>query len=191
MKLSVWAKNQGIQYRTAWNWFKEGKLPVKSEKMPSGAIIVYPDIESIAKEPIVDIYGRVSSSVKKGDLQSQVNLCQEFCISRGYSIRNVHKEVASGMNDNRPKLNKIFDNPPDILIVLHKDRLTRFGFNYIEKLLLSKKCELVVINRDDEDEVDLMKDFIAIITSFCCRLYGARRGQSKASNMKEELNDKN
>ncbi len=91
------------------------------------------------------------------------------------------------MNDNRPRLNLILDNPSNKLVVLYKDRLTRFGFNYIEKLLKSKKCELIVINQNKTEEEDLLKDFIAIITSFCCRMYGARRGQSKALRMKQEL----
>ena len=43
MKLTVWAKQIGISYRTAWQWFKDGKLPIESEKLPSGTIIVYPD----------------------------------------------------------------------------------------------------------------------------------------------------
>ena len=47
-------------------------------------------------------------------------------------------------------------------------------------------CQLIVINRDVEEKDDLMKDLISIITSFCCRLYGLRRGHAKAKKIKEE-----
>jgi len=181
-------KKQGISYRTAWNWFKSNSLPVKSFQTPSGTILV--EETNFVKEKteiFVDIYARVSSSIKKQDLENQVKLCEQYCISKGYIINKIYKDIASGMNDNRPKLISIFNNPSNKLIILYKDRLTRFGFNYINLLLKSKNCELEVINNNKTEEEDLLKDFIAIITSFCCRLYGARRGQSKALNIKNEL----
>jgi hypothetical protein len=48
-------------------------------------------------------------------------------------------------------------------------------------------CELVVINRDAEEQEDLLKDWVAVITSFCCRLYGLRRGTRKAKEIKDQL----
>lgn len=188
MKLSVWAKQQGLSYRTAWNLFKSDKLPVKSQQLSTGTILVETlDLVNNKDDNLVDIYGRVSSYEKKDDLKSQVALCEQYCMAKGYRIRKIHKEIASGMNDNRPKLNMIFENPPRKLVVLYKDRLTRFGFNYINKLLIAKNCQLEVINENTTEEEDLLKDFIAIITSFCCRLYGSRRGQSKSLKIKKEL----
>jgi predicted site-specific integrase-resolvase len=187
MKLSKWAKLQGIDYRTAWSWFKNNTMPVKSYQTSTGTIIVEETLNVKENNNEVDIYCRVSSSNKKLDLDNQSKLCEEYCIANGYKIKKSIREIASGMNDNRPKLNSILDSPSHKLVVLYKDRLTRFGFNYIEKLLKSKGCELVVINQNKTEEEDLLKDFIAIITSFCCRMYGARRGQSKALKMKQEL----
>lgn len=188
MKLSTWAKLQGLTYRTAWNLFKNDKLPVKATQLTTGTILVTPEVPiDKIDDDLVDIYGRVSSREKKNDLNSQISLCEQYCIAKGYRVRKIHKEIASGMNDDRKKLNSIFDNPPKRLVVLHKDRLTRFGFNYISKLLATKGCKLEVINEYTTEEEDLLKDFIAVITSFCCRLYGARRGQSKSLKMKEEL----
>ena len=149
---------------------------------------VFPKENKIKKEESVVIYGRVSSPNKKQDLESQIQLCEQFCIAKGWNISKTYKEIASGMNDNRKFLNKILESPPTKLIVLHKDRLTRFGFNYISKLLNHVDCEVVVINNNSSNDEDILKDFIAIITSFCCRLYGARRGQSKAIKLKEQLN---
>jgi predicted site-specific integrase-resolvase len=80
---------------------------------------------------------------------------------------------------------------PTHIIVEHKDRLTRFGFNYLKNLLEKRNCEIIVMNMDHENETDLVEDLVSIITSFCCRLYGLRKGNNKANKMKQELNDKN
>ena len=81
----------------------------------------------------------------------------------------------------------MLDSQPTTIVVEHKDRLTRFGFNYLDQLLPRLGCELIVINRDAIDENDLMKDLVSIITSFCCRLYGLRRGHNKAKIIRKEL----
>lgn len=62
----------------------------------------------------------------------------------------------------------------------HKDRLTRFGFNYI-KLLLND-CEIVVVNKCETDQ-DLFKDFVSLVTSFCARIYGKRRTKRKTEQI--------
>ena len=91
------------------------------------------------------------------------------------------------MKDARPKLIKMLKSKPSSIVVEHKDRFTRFGFNYFEIPLPLLGCELVVMNRDSEEKDDLMKDLVAIITSFCCRLYGMRRGHAITSKVKQEL----
>lgn len=187
MKLSDWAKKQGITYLTAYRWFSAGHLK-NARQMPTGTIIVD---ELAPMEPIQNtscyIYCRVSNQSRKKELEYQVDRCLEFARSRGYEVIKVFKEVASGMNDNRKELNKLLDCNPTIIIVENKDRLTRFGFNYLDKLLPKLGTKLVVINRDEEDEVDLIKDLVSIITSFCCRLYGLRRGKNKAAKLIKDL----
>lgn len=186
MKLSQWAKSQGISYRTAYSWFKEGKLPCPVEQLPSGTILVHPESNVKQKQHVI-IYARVSTYERKDCLDGQVNRCSEFAASRGLSVDKVIKEVASGMNDKRPKLMKLLESKPTHIIVEHKDRLTRFGFNYLEVLLANQGCEILVLNKDVEDEHDLMKDLVSIITSFCCRLYGLRRGRNKAAQIKKRI----
>lgn len=184
MKLSDWAKRQGISYITAWRWCKKGKMPCRWERTPSGSILVHED--DTPETPRTYIYCRVSSHNKKEDLARQVSRCQNFCENNGWTVEKAYKEVASGMNDNRRRLNKLFGQEPGRLVVEHKDRLTRFGFNYIETLLTKLGWQVVVINRDEDDKDDLMKDLVAIITSFCCRLYGLRRGQRKAKEIRDQ-----
>jgi putative resolvase len=180
VKLANWARQQGIAYITAWRWFKLGLLPVAASKTPSGTILVEP-LQAVGD--VACVYARVSSYPQKADLDRQAGRCEEFCRSRGWEVSKVIKEVASGMNDARPKLLKLLDARPQRIVVEHKDRLTRFGFGYLEKLLPMLGCELVVINRDSVEHDDLMKDLVAIITSFCCRLYGLRRGKNKAKEI--------
>lgn len=186
MKLTDWAKEQGISYLTAWRWCKNGKMPCPWYKAPSGSIIVTPDKKDTETLPTY-IYGRVSSPNKKGDLNTQVSLCEEFCVANGWEIERVFKEIASGMNDSRRQLLKLFSMPPGRLVVSYKDRLTRFGFNYLEVLLQKLGWEIRVVHRDKEEKEDLMKDLVAIITSFCCRLYGMRRGHKKAKEIEENM----
>lgn len=184
MKLSDWAKTQGITYQTAWNWVKQNKMPVSFKQTETGTIIVSPE-KKINLETY--IYCRVSSPNKKDDLERQVNRCHEFCASNNYIVKNTFKEIASGMNDKRPKLIKLISGGPKRIIVENKDRLTRFGFNYIEHLLTQLGYEFIIINRDFENKNDLMQDLISIITSFCCRYYGLRRGRQKSMSLRKQI----
>ena len=184
MKLSAWAKQQGVTYVTAWRWFRDGKLPVKSTQLDTGTILVEP---TPCPSKFVYVYARVSSPAKRDDLSRQAQRCVEYCLSAGLSVSQVVREVASGMNDKRPKLTRLLQKQPGLLVVEHKDRLTRFGFNYFELLLPMLGWKLEVINRDAEEKDDLLKDLAAIITSFCCRLYGLRRGSAKASQAKQTI----
>jgi putative resolvase len=186
MKLSDWAKLKGISYTTAYRWFKTGKLPVKATQAETGTILVEENISSKETKEAW-IYCRVSSYGQKDNLPRQVERCQEFCRVNGWEVKKVFKEIASGMNDKRPKLLQLLESKPTRIVVEYKDRLTRFGFGYFESLLPKMGCELIVINQDNEDKRDLMKDLVSVITSFCCRLYGLRRGKSKAKKLHEEL----
>jgi predicted site-specific integrase-resolvase len=185
MKLSVWAKQQGITYKTAWKWVRNDTMPCPFEILPTGTIIVHPNQPPKSSPSNVFIYGRVSTTKQKDDLVRQIHRCNDFAAAKGLSIDKTFSEIASGMNDKRPQLTKMLNMQPSIIIVEHKDRLTRFGFNYIELLLKQQNCEILVINKEDQDENDLMADMISIVTSFCCRLYGKRRGKNTSDKIKE------
>jgi putative resolvase len=185
MKLSQWAKKNGICYITALTWFHAGKIP-NSRQVYSGTILV-DEIEKINNHDRICIYARVSNQSRKTEIQYQIDRIVEFSNARGFAIDKIYSEIASGMNDNRREFWKMLDSNPTKIVVEHKDRLTRFGFNYLEKLLKKQGCEIVVMNKDSEDDKDLLKDFVSIITSFCCRLYGLRRGKNKVKNIKKEL----
>lgn len=187
MKLSDFAKLKGVTYRTAWNWFNAGKIP-NAEQLDNGTILVNTNIK-LKKAQDVVLYARVSTYAKKDDLQRQLERLRTFANANGYIIKKECKEIASGMNDNRPILNKILKNQDyKVIVVEHKDRLTRFGFNYITNLLELQDRFVTVVNAETSPDDDLMKDLVAIITSFCCRLYGMRRGLNKSKQLKETIN---
>lgn len=191
MRLKDWAKKNNLHYQTVWRWVKSDMMPVKWHKTPTGSIIVDDDSNSEyvqPKELKTVIYSRVSSHNKKDDLDRQAERVALFCASKGWVVEKVVKEVASGMNDKRKKLSDILNGEPCRIVVEHKDRLTRFGFNYFEMMLPKMGFEIVVVNRDAESENDLMKDLVSVITSFCCRLYGNRKGVSKSKEIKELIN---
>lgn len=95
--------------------------------------------------------------------------------------------MASGLNDNRPKFNKALKrNDYNILLVEHKDRLTRFGWNTIKLLLNEKNIQLESINTTDDKDEELVQDLIAIITSYCGKIYGRNR-KKKTQAIIEQL----
>lgn len=179
IKLSEYAKNKSITYRTAWSHFKDGKIE-GSYKDNVGNILV--PINNYIDYSKCVCYSRVSSHSMKDSLIRQQNRLEEFASANNYEIIKSVKEIASGMNDERPKLiNLLLNDNWNTLIVEHKDRLTRFGFNYIKMLLESKGKKIVVINQSNEDKSDLMEDLISIIYSFSARMYGLRRKKNKES----------
>jgi putative resolvase len=183
MKLSKWAKKQGICYRTAWNLFKANEIP-HAYKLESGTIIVPDDVPDKKEHNIV--YARVSSSENKDNLESQAQRVSAFCAANGWVVHEIVKECASGLNDKRPKLEKILtEQKATRLVVEHKDRLTRFGFNFIKALF--RDCEVVVINEVVVGKDELMEDFVSLVTSFCARLYGNRRSKRKTEKLIAEL----
>lgn len=192
MKLSTYAKKLGITYKTAWNWFKQGKLD--AYQMGTGTIIVNEEkeAEKQKKTKRIAIYGRVSSSENKKNLEKQVERLKDYCGAKGYKISKVCSEVGSGINDKRPKfLSLLKDKNIDIIVVEHKDRSTRFGFNYIQTLLSLQERRIEIINEVENGKgEDLMQDFISIITSFCAKIYGQRRSKRKTEKIIEELKNK-
>ena len=106
MKLSQWAKEQGISYMTAFRWFHKGQIP-NAIQYPNGTILVQEQTQTKTTNKQVSIYCRVSSYEKKDDLERQVQRCTDFCIANGYVIKEIVKEIASGMNDKRLMLNTL------------------------------------------------------------------------------------
>lgn len=187
-KLSVWAKENGLSYRNAWNWIQEGIFPAKYEITKSHRIFVIEDEPQNTNVTNI-IYARVSNQSRKNELKYQVNRCEQFCAAKGWVVNRIYQEVASGINDSRKELWNAIHQHPTRIIVENKDRLTTFGFNYLKTLLSELGTEIVVINEAHEDKEDLLKDLTSVIYSFCARLYGMRRAANKALKVKEAMKE--
>lgn len=98
MKLSDYAKQQGVSYRTAHRMWKRGEL--KGRQLSTGTIL----IDTNTQVEGVIVYARVSSAENKSNLDSQALRVERYCIARGYKIVGVVKEIGSGVNDSRKKL---------------------------------------------------------------------------------------
>jgi predicted site-specific integrase-resolvase len=186
MKLKEWADKQSLSYRTAWEHFRTGKIP-NAYKLSTGTIVV-PNERTNNKQDHVITYARVSSSENKDNMIRQSERLVSFCNAKGWQVQETIMEIGSGLNDNRQKLLKILSQAKATkLVVEHKDRLARFGVNYIKCLCEHIDCELVIINETTTDRDDLMQDFVSLVTSFCSRLYGLRRSKRKTEKLIKEL----
>ena len=189
MKLSTYARSLGISYRTAWRWFKAGKIA--GFQADTGTIIVWEPSAAVTPTAVhhkTAIYTRVSAAENKDKLEGQVKRLLDYCAAKGYAIATVVKEIGSGVNDTRTKLMKLLTDPTiGLIVVEHKDRLTRFGFNYLEQLLAMQGRQIEVINLAEDGQEDLVQDFVSIVTSFCARLYGQRGSKRKTERIIAEL----
>ena len=100
MKLSEYARQNGISYKTAWRWWQEGTLPGK--QMPSGTVLVFP--EQVAPPQRIAIYGRVSAAENRANLATPAERVVAYCAARGSQIHQIVKEVGSGITESRPEL---------------------------------------------------------------------------------------
>ncbi len=176
---------------TAWRWFKHGKLPVKAIQTASGMILVEEEIQAKVHTQLksTGIYCRVSSHDQKKDLEGQVARMSIYATNNGLIVTRILTEIGSGLNGNRKKLLSILaDKTIDVILVEHKDRLTRFGFEYIETLLRSQSREVIVADKNELSD-DLVRDMIEVLTSFCAKLYGKRSARNKALKAIEAMKD--
>lgn len=185
MKLSEYAAIREIGYRAAWNRYKAGKIA--GAYVDETGHIVVPDPEYLRADKAV-VYARVSSHKQKEDLARQADRMVAFANARGLEVVKVVTEVASGVNDERKNLTKLLkDESWGTLVVEHKDRLTRTGFNWFEVMLSTQRRTVLVANRAQEETVDLMDDFLSIVYSFAARLYGLRSAKDKTKAVKQAL----
>jgi putative resolvase len=178
MKLSTYAKQVGVTYKTAWQWWKAGQLD--AYQLPTGTIIVR---EPVAPVHGVALYARVSSADQKDDADRQMQRLREYAVARGYQVVAEVTETASGLNDERPKLKKLLtDRRVGTLLVEHRDRLTRFGYGYIATLLEQQGRRVEAVFPTDTGD-GLVDDFVAVITSMAARIYGRRNSKRRAAQI--------
>ncbi len=181
MRLSQYAKKMGVSYKRAFRWWKAGKLD--AYQLDTGTVIVREPAQP--QEALsVALYARVSSADQKEDLERQMQRLKDYAASKGYQVTKTVSELASGLNESRPKFLKLLtDASIGVIVVEHRASATRFGFNYLEQLLAMQGRRLEVMFPSDTDH-DLVDDFIAVITSMASRIYGRRQSKRRAEKIK-------
>jgi putative resolvase len=163
-------------------------LPVSARQLATGTILVSEkeEIHETGPEPVV-LYARVSSSDQSKDLDRQLARLVEYATSRGYPVKGAVKEVGSGLNGKRLKLLRLLRDPEaKAIVVEHRDRLVRFGFEVMEALLDGAGRRIIVVE-DGEMKDDLVQDMIDVLTSFCARLYGRKSARRRATKALKEI----
>ena len=185
LSIGKFAKSLGVSIQTLRNWDKEGKL--KPTYVTENGYRYYSEdllnkfrniknVNKIKKKNI--LYARVSAKDQKDDLNRQIDNLKQYAYSKGYSFEII-TDIGSGINYKKEGLLKMINlvecGEVDRIIVLYKDRLTRFGYDLIEYICKLNDTKIEIVdNSTVSKEQELTEDLIQIITVFANRLYGAR-----------------
>ena len=166
--------------QTAYRWFREGKLPVPAQRLPTGTIVVASRASAGNATGPATVYARVSSHDQRADLDRQVARSSEWATANGLVVAEVVTEVGSGMDGKRRRLARLLADPAAVTIVVeHRDRLARFGVEHLEAALSAQGRRVVVVDQGEVTD-DLVRDMTEVLTSFCARLYGRRGARNRA-----------
>ena len=183
MKLSTWAKKNGICYKTAWRLYRNGQLPVPAKQLSTGTILV--EEEAVKECGCVAVYARVSSHDQKADLDRQVSRLTAWATENAMSVDKIITEIGSGMNGKRTKLLSVLqDTRITTIVVEHPERLARFGYEMVEACLSAAGRRILAVETGELSD-DLVQDMIDVLTSFCARLYGRRSARNRAKRALE------
>lgn len=183
----------GVTVPTVIRYCEIGLIPChKTEsghrRIQSTDVCAYLDKQNMLYEdsPILKsdvIYARVSThkQAERGDLDRQVEKVKLFAIEQNVSNLLVKTDIGSGLDDNRKGLLSLLDliqeGKVNRLYILHKDRLTRFGYHYLEKICDFHGVSIIVASDETESKSqseELAEDIITLIHSFSGKRYGLR-----------------
>lgn len=133
-------------------------------------------------------YCRVSSSGQKKDLISQRNAVEDFCLAKGKEVHEKLEDIGSGLNYKRKNFVKLMEmveqGEVSEIVIAHKDRLVRFGFEWFDKFCSDHGVKILVMNAESlSPEEEMTKDLLSIIHCFSSRLYGLRKYKKKIIEM--------
>ncbi len=182
----------GVSTKTIQNWDKAGiisvlRTPGGRRRIPLSEVERIRGDSSSSQQKKLAIYARVSSNEQKqkGDLERQINFVKEN-LGEDFLIVNTLSDVGSGLNDKRKGLHKLMklakENEITDVAIRYRDRLTRFGYGYLEEYFNSHGVTIHVLDQEKETKTvqeELADDLISIITSFSGKLYGLRSKKHK------------
>ncbi len=179
-----WAKENGLSYYTAWRWNKRGRMPkgIEVRQMPSGMLMVYEKPSGKSLEDYDSgavVYASINVREDGKELERQAQMCTSFCLARGWQVSQVVKERAGGPGAKQTKLLRLIESRPKRLVVLHRNRLSRYNFDLIKSLLFQIGCHLVVADESPNslNGPGAMEDLIEVIALTFRKHYGPKKGQ--------------
>lgn len=191
-KPKEFAELLNVSVLTLQRWDNTGKL--KAYRTPTNRRYYtyeqyqnYMGITNSNKKTV--IYTRVSTSNQKDDLKNQVEFLRQYANAKGIIINEVIEDYGSGLNYNRKQWNKVIDecmtNEIGTIIITHKDRFIRFGFDWFERFLNKFGVKFIIVNNESlSPQEELVQDIISILHVFSCRIYGLRKYKKK---IKEDI----
>ena len=201
-KTKDFAELLGVSVKTLQRWDREGTL--KANRTPTDRryytyhqYLQFKGIDTENDTRQIVIYARVSTRDQKDDLQDQVSFLRQFCNARGVIVDQCIEEYGSGLNYNRKKWNQLLDEVMEqtikTIIVTHKDRFIRFGYDWFEKFCM--KFNTTIVNNEElSPQEELVQDIVSLLHVFSCRLYGLRKYKKQIERDEEiakELQDGN
>lgn len=191
------AEKLGRTVNTLQKWDREGKLkalrtPTDRRYYTEEQFRKFVGIETTPDEKAVVVYCRVSSNNQKQDLVNQKQALEIFCLNKGVSVDTWYSEIGSALNYERKYFKRILKDIERFqiktLIIAHKDRLVRFGFNWFETFIKEHGCELIVVNQEPlSPQEEVVNDLMTIIHCFSSRLYGLRNYKRKIKDMVQSV----
>jgi len=182
-KVSEVARMLNVSSVAVRKWIKSGRLKAKRV----GKLWMIPEDElkrflgEKPREIRAVIYARVSSHKQKkdGDLDRQIERLRSYCSAKGYKVVDVVTDVVSGLKEDRSGLQRLFDivekHQVDVVAIEFRDRLTRFGFDYLKRYFESHGVKIEVVEETEKGYMEeLIEDFVAIVNNFAARIYGKR-----------------
>jgi predicted site-specific integrase-resolvase len=181
---ALFAKLAGVSVKTLQRWDREGRLK-PAARTPGNRRLYTPEqlnqvLNRMSKtQPVTIATLRVSSQAQKPDLANQKAALEQFCIGRGIAVDEWISEIGGGLNFKRPKFSDLVDriirSELSTLVIAHKDRLARFGFELLAHLCETHGCQIVVLNMESlSPEQEMVQDWMTIVHCFSSRLDGLR-----------------
>lgn len=174
-----------VTVKTLQNWDYQGKLKAYRNKVTNRRYYTEEQINNfLGKRDRISnkivIYSRVSTNSQKHDLENQVEFLKQYANARGYIVDEIITDIGSGLNYKRKKWNQLIEDVMlkkiSKILVSHKDRFIRFGYEWFESLCKKYGCEIEIVNNEKTSpQQEMVDDLISIIHCFSCRIYGLRK----------------